>query len=51
MADMIADYGSDVHQILGKEMDGATDFNQLEIDRGDLTGSSAPQRRIPRRTR
>ncbi|MFF8743062.1 hypothetical protein [Streptomyces californicus] len=37
MADMIADYGSDVHQILGKEMDGATDFNQLEIDRGDLT--------------
>ncbi|WP_326697360.1 hypothetical protein OG909_08485 [Streptomyces sp. NBC_01754] len=37
MADMIADYGSDVHQILGKKMDGATDFNQLEIDRGDLT--------------
>ncbi|WP_030581349.1 DUF6571 family protein [Streptomyces anulatus] len=37
MADMIADYGSDVHQILGKEMDGVTDFNQLEIDRGDLT--------------
>ncbi|WNF27420.1 hypothetical protein RI138_11545 [Streptomyces sp. C11-1] len=37
MADMIADYGSDVHQILGKEMDGPTDFNQLEIDRGDLT--------------
>ncbi|RPK43427.1 DUF6571 family protein [Streptomyces sp. ADI93-02] len=37
MADMIADYGSDVHQILGKKMDGPTDFNQLEIDRGDLT--------------
>ncbi|MER7001286.1 DUF6571 family protein [Streptomyces sp. NPDC000410] len=37
MADMIADYGSDVHQILGKEMDGPTTFNQLEIDRGDLT--------------
>ncbi|MFB7368860.1 DUF6571 family protein [Streptomyces sp. NPDC056222] len=37
MADMIADYGSDVHQILGKKMDGPTDFNQLEMDRGDLT--------------
>ncbi|MFB7551471.1 DUF6571 family protein [Streptomyces sp. NPDC056154] len=37
MADMIADYGSDVHQILGKNMDGPTDFNNLEIDRGDLT--------------
>ncbi|MGW4699572.1 DUF6571 family protein [Streptomyces sp. NPDC004285] len=37
MADMIADYGSDVHQILGKKMDGPTDFNGLEIDRGDLT--------------
>jgi hypothetical protein len=37
MADMIADYGSDVHQILGKEMDDVTDFNKLEIDRGDLT--------------
>ncbi|MFE2758601.1 DUF6571 family protein [Streptomyces halstedii] len=37
MADMIADYGSDVHQILGKEMDGPTAFNQLEVDRGDLT--------------
>ncbi len=37
VADMIADYGSDVHQILGKKMDGPTDFNQLEIDRGDLT--------------
>ncbi|GHA88190.1 DUF6571 family protein [Streptomyces termitum] len=37
MADMIADYGADVHQILGKKMDGPTDFNQLEIDRGDLT--------------
>ncbi|WP_435058913.1 DUF6571 family protein [Streptomyces sp. bgisy060] len=37
MADMIADYGSDVHQILGKQMDGPTDFNQLTIDRGDLT--------------
>ncbi|MFE2930533.1 hypothetical protein [Streptomyces sp. NPDC059278] len=37
MADMIADYGSDVHQILGKQMDGPTEFNQLEIDRGDLT--------------
>ncbi|GAA2945262.1 MULTISPECIES: DUF6571 family protein [Streptomyces] len=37
MADMIADYGSDVHQILGKKMDGPTDFNQIEIDRGDLT--------------
>ncbi|MFG3396724.1 DUF6571 family protein [Streptomyces parvus] len=37
IADMIADYGSDVHQILGKEMDDATDFNKLEIDRGDLT--------------
>ncbi|WP_370412842.1 DUF6571 family protein [Streptomyces fradiae] len=37
MADMIADYGSDVHQILGKKMDGPTDFNELTIDRGDLT--------------
>ncbi|WP_406149293.1 DUF6571 family protein [Streptomyces sp. NBC_01012] len=37
MADMIADYGSDVHQILGMKTDGPSDFNQLEIDRGDLT--------------
>ena len=37
MGDMIADYASDVHQILGKNMDGPTDFNNLEIDRGDLT--------------
>ncbi|MER7313802.1 MULTISPECIES: hypothetical protein [Streptomyces] len=31
MADMIAAYGSDVHQILGEEMDGPTGFNQLKI--------------------
>ncbi|MCI4045406.1 hypothetical protein [Streptomyces sp. TRM75563] len=37
MADMIADYSGDVHQILGKEMNGATKFNDLEIERGDLT--------------
>jgi hypothetical protein len=37
MGDMIADYSSDVHQILGKNMDGPTDFNNLDIDRGDLT--------------
>lgn len=37
MANMIADYGSDVHQILGKEMNGPTEFNNLEIERGDLT--------------
>lgn len=37
MGDMIADYASDVHQILGKNMDGPTDFNNLDIDRGDLT--------------
>ncbi|MGW6723831.1 DUF6571 family protein [Streptomyces sp. NPDC054995] len=37
MADMIADYSGDVHQILGKEMNGATKFNGLEIERGDLT--------------
>lgn len=37
MADMIADYSGDVHQILGKEMNGATEFNDLEIERGDLT--------------
>ncbi|MFD5105832.1 DUF6571 family protein [Streptomyces cinereoruber] len=37
MGGMIADYGSDVHQILGKNMDGPTDFNSLTVDRGDLT--------------
>ncbi|MEU3653741.1 DUF6571 family protein [Streptomyces sp. NPDC032161] len=37
MADMIGDYASDVHQVLGKNMDGSTDFNNLTIDRGDLT--------------
>ncbi|MFD9845858.1 DUF6571 family protein [Streptomyces parvus] len=33
---MIGDYASDVHQILGKKMDGPTDFNNLEVERGDL---------------
>ncbi|MCX5151776.1 hypothetical protein OHB36_34355 [Streptomyces sp. NBC_00320] len=37
MGEMIGDYGSDVHQILGKNMDGHTDFNDLDIDRGALT--------------
>ncbi|MEU7278488.1 DUF6571 family protein [Streptomyces sp. NPDC045431] len=37
MGNMIGDYASDVHQILGKNMDGRTDFNNLAIDRGDLT--------------
>ncbi|MEU4492912.1 DUF6571 family protein [Streptomyces sp. NPDC023998] len=37
MGSMIGDYASDVHQILGKNMDGPTDFNNLDIDRGDLT--------------
>ncbi|MET9153303.1 DUF6571 family protein [Streptomyces griseoflavus] len=37
MGYMIGDYASDVHQILGKNMDGPTDFNNLDIDRGDLT--------------
>lgn len=37
MGEMIGDYSSDVHQILGKDLDGPTDFNQLDIDRGDLT--------------
>ncbi|MFE5486434.1 DUF6571 family protein [Streptomyces sp. NPDC056527] len=37
LGNMIGDYASDVHQILGKNMDGPTDFNDLEIERGDLT--------------
>ncbi|MEU2835093.1 DUF6571 family protein [Streptomyces lavendulae] len=37
MGEMIGDYGSDVHQILGKNLDGPTDFNQLDVDRGALT--------------
>lgn len=37
MGNMIGDYASDVHQILGKNMDGPTDFNNLTIERGDLT--------------
>lgn len=37
MGDVIGDYASDVHQILGKNMDGRTDFSNLGIDRGDLT--------------
>ncbi|MDJ0382322.1 DUF6571 family protein [Streptomyces sp. G-G2] len=37
MGEMIGDYGSDVHQILGKNMDGPTEFNNLDIDRGALT--------------
>ncbi|MEU0629757.1 DUF6571 family protein [Streptomyces sp. NPDC005989] len=36
MGNMIGDYASDVHQILGKNMDGPTDYNSLEIERGDL---------------
>ncbi|MFD5322589.1 DUF6571 family protein [Streptomyces sp. NPDC127092] len=36
MGNMIGDYASDVHQILGKKMDGPTDFNNLTIERGDL---------------
>lgn len=31
------DFASDVHQILGKNIDGHTTFNDLDIDRGDLT--------------
>ncbi|WP_329113308.1 DUF6571 family protein [Streptomyces sp. NBC_01353] len=37
MGNMIGDYASDVHQILGKNMDGPTEFNNLTIERGDLT--------------
>ncbi|MFI5980584.1 DUF6571 family protein [Streptomyces sp. NPDC051555] len=37
MGNMIGDYASDVHQILGKNMDGHTEFNDLKVDRGDLT--------------
>ncbi|MFJ6054649.1 hypothetical protein [Streptomyces sp. NPDC092307] len=37
MGNMIGDHASDVHQILGKNMDGPTDFNNLTIERGDLT--------------
>ncbi|MFE2285093.1 DUF6571 family protein [Streptomyces sp. NPDC059443] len=37
MGEMIGDYGSDVHQILGKNLDGPTDFSNLDIDRGALT--------------
>ncbi|MFF9430684.1 DUF6571 family protein [Streptomyces sp. NPDC014746] len=37
MGEMIGDYGSDVHQILGKNLDGPTDFNNLDVDRGALT--------------
>ncbi len=33
---MLGDYASDVHQILGKKMDGPTDFNNIEVERGDL---------------
>lgn len=36
VGNMIGDYASDVHQILGKKMDGPTDFNNLEVERGDL---------------
>ncbi|AWL42725.1 hypothetical protein B9S64_09230 [Streptomyces sp. SM18] len=36
VGNMIGDYASDVHQILGKNMDGPTDYNHLEIERGDL---------------
>ncbi|MDQ0984875.1 DUF6571 family protein [Streptomyces sp. V2I9] len=36
VGNMLGDYASDVHQILGKKMDGPTDFNNLEADRGDL---------------
>ncbi|WMX48090.1 hypothetical protein RGF97_29330 [Streptomyces roseicoloratus] len=36
IGNMIGDYASDVHQILGKKMDGPTDFNDLTIERGDL---------------
>lgn len=37
MGNMIGDYASDVHQILGKNMDGPTEFNNVTIERGDLT--------------
>lgn len=37
MGNMIGDYASDVHQILGKNMDGPTEFNNLTVERGDLT--------------
>lgn len=36
VGNMLGDYASDVHQILGKNMDGPTEFNNLEIERGDL---------------
>ncbi|MFI8520883.1 DUF6571 family protein [Streptomyces sp. NPDC085481] len=37
MADIVADYSSDVHQILGKTLDGPSEFNNLDIKEGDLT--------------
>ncbi|WP_086831213.1 hypothetical protein [Streptomyces sp. NRRL B-24572] len=37
MGEVIGDYGSDVHRILGRNLDGPTDFNDLDIDRGALT--------------
>lgn len=36
VGNMIGDYASDVHQVLGKNMDGPTDYNNLEVERGDL---------------
>lgn len=37
MSHMIGDYASDVHQILGKDLNGFTEFNHLDIDRESLT--------------
>ncbi|MFH8776225.1 DUF6571 family protein [Streptomyces sp. NPDC017958] len=37
MGDMVGDYASDVHQILGKDLNGSSEFNHLDIDRESLT--------------
>ncbi|MEU8763944.1 DUF6571 family protein [Streptomyces sp. NPDC048659] len=36
MGEMIGSYGSDVNEILGKNMDNPTAFNDLTVSRGDL---------------
>ncbi|MFE1404648.1 DUF6571 family protein [Streptomyces sp. NPDC058770] len=36
MGYMIGDYSADVHQILGKSLNGPTSYSDLGIDRGDL---------------
>ncbi|MFJ9821456.1 DUF6571 family protein [Streptomyces sp. NPDC101151] len=37
MGDMIGDYASDVHDILGKDLNGSSQFNHLDIQREALT--------------